>query len=1070
LFYHEDFSTSSLKDTIATTADWDTTTGTLQPFQFAPRVVSTHKLWDRTYGVAISGNHLFMGIGGLDLATFDITDPAFPVQKSLYRLPGALRDLAVSGANLFVAVSRVGLVTIDVSDPEVPALKGICDETLGPHALTVSGNYAYVADEFKGFEVIDISEPQSPVLRGSYPFLYRAEGVAIYENYAFAATRGYGIEIIDITDPEHPTLAGVFGDGDSSNFVASAGHFAYAAIDYSNLQVIDIGDPVHPVRVGECSTKDIIMNVAISGDLAMLACSLSGYQLVDVSDPENPLSLGVCPSNDFTGHVAISANYAFGTASQSGLKIIQIAEPTDLVPAGSYDTPEYAHDVTVLDNHAYVANGYSGLEIFDLSNPKQLIHVGTWNTPNSAQAVAVAGTHAYVADGLSGLQVIDVSDPRNPVLSGNIDTPDYTHDVALSGQYAFVAGSASGLQVVDITIPETPTIVGTCKTPGNQFGVDTFGRYVLVAAYDAGLQVIDAADPTNPIVVGSYATPDHAYGVSVYGNDALVACYRAGLLIIDISNPTSPSLVGNYDTNGEAWGVDVSGGLAFVADGASGVQVIDISDLSNPTLAVNVDTPDLAYAVDVWGDYVLLADRNSGVHRFQRFQHRVDMSRNRAQSLSLDESNDIIPRVRLRAEQMDSVAWEVSSDSGDHWLDIAADWNWKRILSPGEDLRWRSTNTWIAPGVVPVVDDLQIEWRVANAPIQSIVDLPGDQGGWARLSFQRSGFDFADESIYPVTGYYVHQRIDDVELRTRVLEQGVPLDLAGSSKEAEQLAAMGEFRGLDERTFVVSEGSDSAVFPPGVWEVVASVPALQQDEYTVRVPTVADSTAAGVVWSTFVVSTHTTSPSVWYLSRPDSVYTVDNLAPSVPTGLSVVYHTNRGNQLSWDRCPDDDFQYFKIYRSEDPYFIPSSGSLVHATTETSWVDSKHHASKYLYRVSAVDFAGNESASAYQSMATAVEGSTTPRVYALYPNVPNPFNPRTSIRYDIPTGGGAVALKIYDLSGTLVRTLVNEWQSAGEKTVNWDGRDGRGKRVASGVYTYRLQAPGFLETKKMVLLK
>ena len=261
---------------------------------------------------------------------------------------------------------------------------------------------------------------------------------------------------------------------------------------------------------------------------------------------------------------------------------------------------------------------------------------------------------------------------------------------------------------------------------------------------------------------------------------------------------------------------------------------------------------------------------------------------------------------------------------------------------------------------------------------------------------------------------------------------------------------MGELRGLDERTFVVSEGSDSAVFPPGVWEVVASVPALQQDEYTVRVPTVADSTAAGVVWSTFVVSTHTTSPSVWYLSRPDSVYTVDNSAPSVPTGFSVIYHTNRGNELSWDRCPEDDFQYFKIYRSEDPYFIPSSGSLVHATTETSWVDSKHHASKYLYRVSAVDFAGNESASAYQSMATAVEGSTTPRVYALYPNVPNPFNPSTTIRYDVANGGGTVALKIYDVGGSLVRTLVSEWQGGRLKDgeLGWEGRSWQASCVGS----------------------
>ena len=95
----------------------------------------------------------------------------------------------------------------------------------------------------------------------------------------------------------------------------------------------------------------------------------------------------------------------------------------------------------------------------------------------------------------------------------------------------------------------------------------------------------------------------------------------------------------------------------------------------------------------------------------------------------------------------------------------------------------------------------------------------------------------------------------------------------------------------------------------------------------------------------------------------------------------------------------------------------------------------------------------------------------PKRFALYQNVPNPFNPTTVIHYSVAAGGhDVVTLRIYDVSGRLVRTLVNGHQTPGEKRVVWDGTNGRGQGVATGVYFYRLTAPGFVKTRKMVLLK
>jgi flagellar hook assembly protein FlgD len=91
------------------------------------------------------------------------------------------------------------------------------------------------------------------------------------------------------------------------------------------------------------------------------------------------------------------------------------------------------------------------------------------------------------------------------------------------------------------------------------------------------------------------------------------------------------------------------------------------------------------------------------------------------------------------------------------------------------------------------------------------------------------------------------------------------------------------------------------------------------------------------------------------------------------------------------------------------------------------------------------------------------------VFALSANVPNPFNPQTTIHYDVPAAG-MVNISVYDVAGRLVRELVNERRDAGSWSVQWNGDDRRGMRVASGVYFYRMRAGEFVETRKMVLLK
>jgi flagellar hook assembly protein FlgD len=96
---------------------------------------------------------------------------------------------------------------------------------------------------------------------------------------------------------------------------------------------------------------------------------------------------------------------------------------------------------------------------------------------------------------------------------------------------------------------------------------------------------------------------------------------------------------------------------------------------------------------------------------------------------------------------------------------------------------------------------------------------------------------------------------------------------------------------------------------------------------------------------------------------------------------------------------------------------------------------------------------------------------TPATYRneLAQNYPNPFNPTTTLAFSLAKGTD-VDLRIFDVRGALVKTLVSEHRAAGVHRVPWDGVNQQGNRVASGVYFYKLVAGPFTDTKKLTILK
>lgn len=328
------------------------------------------------------------------------------------------------------------------------------------------------------------------------------------------------------------------------------------------------------------------------------------------------------------------------------------------------------------------------------------------------------------------------------------------------------------------------------------------------------------------------------------------------------------------------------------------------------------------------------------------------------------------------------------------------------------------TGDWIIRGVMSAPG-------VGNEPsILSVTDIGNDQGRKVRVRFASSAQD-APGSVTPVTAYEIYRRADPVKGVVPPGDRGPAAPL------------------LDG------------------WDYVASAPAHGEDIYSLVVPTLADSTIAdGQHWSVFLVRAATASPYVFFDSAPDSGWSLDNLAPTAPTGFALT-----GGVLSWAPSPAADFDYFSVWGSANPALDGSAVLLAHTTATNLATAGTPHP---YYFVTATDFAGNRGPAAALLAATAVEGPAAAPAWNLTA-WPNPFNPRTTVVLDLPAAATAV-LDVHALDGTRVRRLLQAKLAAGRHAVAWDGRDDGGRAVAAGHYVARLQAGGRTLSRRLALVR
>ena len=338
-----------------------------------------------------------------------------------------------------------------------------------------------------------------------------------------------------------------------------------------------------------------------------------------------------------------------------------------------------------------------------------------------------------------------------------------------------------------------------------------------------------------------------------------------------------------------------------------------------------------------------------------------------------------------------------------------------------------------------------------EAEIINVRDVPNDNGGKVKLSWYASYLDTDSDPNF--SAYDVYRSVPP-NVAKQAVRDGARLGRSFSDLPAS--------RG---RTIVISPARAEVY----AWEYVATQNAQHfLPTYSLLAPTAGDSTSYQNPRTAFMVVARNASGSMYWLSRPDSGYSVDNLPPLAPQPFTGQYGAGVAH-LHWDPNSESDLANYRLYRGTSSSFVPSPANRIAAPNDTGYADPAGAA--YYYKLSAVDVHGNESGFTTLLPGGALDApaGALPRDFALERPSPNPARDAVTLRYALPREA-RVTLAIYDAAGRQVRRMVSGTQPAGEHVARWDLRDEAGHPVGAGLFFVRLEAGSRTFARRMATLR
>jgi hypothetical protein len=668
------------------------------------------------------------------------------------------------------------------------------------------------------------------------------------------------------------------------------------------------------------------------------------------------------------------------------------------------------------------------IRVLDLENPVSPVTLGsvTWSGGEPA-ALALSGTLLYVADGTGGLRVVDVADPAFPALLGHLVIPNaQSSDVAISGSLVFLADLDQGVHVVNVTDPNNPVMIGGVDTPGSAMGIAVAGSWVYVAdGAFSGLQIINASNPNQPVITGSLVTLGTAVDVTISGF-AYVSDGSYGVQIVDVSNPTSPSTVGTIPGTAQSQvsGVALKGSHAFVGAGDIVVEY-DVSNAALPVFVQNIPTfgpasklafadgPFLFQGFDVYyisplGKAPALGSWAGGEYVWPR---HVAVSGTTA-CLIVDRWNEEYVDLTV----IDLSNPELPQEAGHLVLfpHTFPSSNYYNIAMSGSTAFWAGGNRGLK---IVDVSDIQNPLLIATVPETTVaVDVAGSM---AYVASDQGGL-----------------RIFDVSDPTN------PINVGNLPIACWNLMVSGS------RAYLATLD--------GVVVVDVSNPTLPEEIGSVLLPR--------EVWGDMVEA----GSFLYVICEGQVVSVVDVSNPASPAFLT---------ELPFDNVFDLALSGTHLYLATGQ---DASGLVV---LDVSQPVSPHligNVSGYSPFVATSDSLVYFGSSGFTYTSLLVMPNQCEATTGVLPDeamprylgqaYPNPAHGDMSvIPFTVPRAG-TVSLRVFDLGGRQVRSLVDGPMESGTHSAMWDGRNEHGERMPSGIYFYELRAPGFKDSRKMVRIE
>jgi hypothetical protein len=781
--------------------------------------------------------------------------------------------------------------------------------------------------------------------------------------------------------------------------------------------VAGVGDGVNMSLVdhwahGNVQALDVDGSLVYLGDGGLL-------RVVDVTDPADPTVLGEVDLLSPVMNLACDGTHVYVAGYAQGLFVVDVSDPAAPTVVANLPLSGQASTVHVIAGAdlVLVSAGSGGLDIVDVSEPTAPAAVGQFS-PGVIYGAWGSGSTVYAAAWTVGVYVLDITTPSSPTEIGHCTHIGTAVDVLAAGNVAYVANSYNGLAVMDISNPATADTVATMNLGSYALRLALDGDRLFVANQTQGTAVIDVSDPANPSLDVHIDSDGYPTDVAVVANTAYLAAAHGGLEILDVTAPLTPApvLLGSLPGHDDIQQIVVDGDLAWLAMGMAGVCVLDLSDPANPVEIGGYRGGGACFSVALAGNHAYMTDST---------WFRV-----------LDVTHPDAP-TQVGLTFTNNTGYHVVVAGGLAYVGIWHGFQIVDVSDPAAPFARGLLN--LGNSVMHVALSGQYAFLAAANDGLLVVDVSNPDAPVQVGSFATQGAAYGvlvsgDLAVVAEEGW-----------GAQILDISDPTDptLVGTiGTQAFDLAM------LQNRLYLAS--TYYGVYAYDIDDPANPVEAghFETARHSARIALHGKNVLANDQYN-----------GLWIIS--DDTIT--------PTYLSSFNVERRGlaAAVCWAVSEPRPGSSFSVWRreAEGPRMLVSDPSL-QGRGSYVWIDPSPPRGAAEYWLREVGGDGSETWFGPNLLAAS---TGLPEAVVLVQNHPNPFNPRTTIHFEI-AETGPVRLTVHDLRGRRLATLVDEVRNAGPGDVVWEGLDDRGRALSSGTYFIRLETPQGVSTRKATLAR